>query len=189
MAVRIYSLAKELKLDSKDLVDMLPKAGISGKGSALASLTDEEEVKFRDFFARKSRPAERPSERPLDRLERPGDPAGERVLKDLTRPKPAPLAKSARPVSPAQKAPPAGDAPAPAPAAPAGTSPPVTPAREPSVPTDPAPRLDPVSPTIAAERSTSATVADKSSSSDDGGMDSKPMAGNTPLAPPSPGRP
>ncbi len=39
---RIYALAKELKLDSKELVDICTRAGIPGKGSALASLTDEE---------------------------------------------------------------------------------------------------------------------------------------------------
>ncbi|MBS0210261.1 MAG: translation initiation factor IF-2 [Planctomycetes bacterium] len=51
MAVRIYSLAKELKLDSKDLVDLCAKAGVAGKGSALASLTDDEEVRVRAFVA------------------------------------------------------------------------------------------------------------------------------------------
>ena len=50
MAVRIYSLAKELKLDSKELVDLCTQIGISGKGSALASLTDDEEVKVREYF-------------------------------------------------------------------------------------------------------------------------------------------
>ena len=39
---RIYALAKELNIDSKDLVDLVKKVGITGKGSALASLTDEE---------------------------------------------------------------------------------------------------------------------------------------------------
>ena len=42
MAVRIYSLAKDLKVDSKELVDICTKAGVPGKGSALASLTEEE---------------------------------------------------------------------------------------------------------------------------------------------------
>ena len=45
MAVRIYALAKELKLDSKELVDICTKAGVPGKGSALASLTEEEAEK------------------------------------------------------------------------------------------------------------------------------------------------
>ena len=51
LAVRIYSLAKELKLDSKVLVDLCTKAGVTGKGSALASLTDEEEAKVKAFLA------------------------------------------------------------------------------------------------------------------------------------------
>ena len=50
MAVRIYSLAKELKVDSKELVDICLKLGIRGKGSALASLADEEVDKIRDYF-------------------------------------------------------------------------------------------------------------------------------------------
>jgi translation initiation factor IF-2 len=51
LAVRIYSLAKELKVDSKELVDICTKVGIRGKGSALASLSDEEVVKLRDHFS------------------------------------------------------------------------------------------------------------------------------------------
>ena len=50
MAVRIYSLAKELKIDSKELVDDCTKAGITGKGSALASLTDNEVARLKEFL-------------------------------------------------------------------------------------------------------------------------------------------
>jgi translation initiation factor IF-2 len=50
LAVRIYALAKELKLDSKDLVDICAKAGVAGKGSALGSLTDEEAEKVKQFY-------------------------------------------------------------------------------------------------------------------------------------------
>ena len=50
MAQRIYSLAKELNIDSKELVELCPKAGIQGKGSALASLTDEEVTKLRAYL-------------------------------------------------------------------------------------------------------------------------------------------
>ena len=57
MAIRIYTLAKELKIDSKELVDLCTRAGIQDKGSALASMTDEEVVKLREFIAAKSRPA------------------------------------------------------------------------------------------------------------------------------------
>jgi len=48
--VRIYALAKDLKLDSKELVDLCTKAGIPGKGSALASLEDDEVVKLKVFM-------------------------------------------------------------------------------------------------------------------------------------------
>jgi translation initiation factor IF-2 len=48
--VRIYALAKDLKLDSKELVDLCTKAGIPGKGSALASLEDDEVVKLKTFM-------------------------------------------------------------------------------------------------------------------------------------------
>ena len=50
MPVRIYALAKELDLDSKDLVDICKKAGITGKGSALASLSDDEATKVKDYL-------------------------------------------------------------------------------------------------------------------------------------------
>jgi len=49
--IRIYALAKELKIDSKELVDICERAGITGKGSALASVTDEEMAKVRLYLA------------------------------------------------------------------------------------------------------------------------------------------
>ena len=51
MPARIYALAKELNIDSKDLVDLVKKVGITGKGSALASLSDEEAQRVRDHLA------------------------------------------------------------------------------------------------------------------------------------------
>ena len=51
MAIRIYTLAKELKIDNKKLVDICTKAGITGKGSALASLTDEEEARLKAYLS------------------------------------------------------------------------------------------------------------------------------------------
>ncbi|MEO1615895.1 MAG: translation initiation factor IF-2 [Planctomycetota bacterium] len=48
---RIYALAKELNLDSKDLVDLVKKVGITGKGSALASLTDDEVQRVKDHMS------------------------------------------------------------------------------------------------------------------------------------------
>jgi translation initiation factor IF-2 len=109
LAVRIYSLAKELKFDSKELVDICAKAGITGKGSALASLADDEVVRLKDYLASRSRPTERPVlERPL---ERPIDRPVERQIKQLPPPKPkiaprpAPLAPLSQAPSPAPVAP------------------------------------------------------------------------------------
>lgn len=53
MPVRIYALAKELKIDSKELVDVCTRAGVTGKGSALASLTDDEAKKVREYLSGK----------------------------------------------------------------------------------------------------------------------------------------
>ena len=61
MAVRIYTLSKELKIDSKELVELCTRAGIQDKGSALASMSDEEVAKLKEFIAGKSRPPERPA--------------------------------------------------------------------------------------------------------------------------------
>jgi translation initiation factor IF-2 len=62
VAVRIYTLSKELKIDSKELVELCTRAGIQDKGSALASMTDEEVARLKEFIAGKSRPAaERPA--------------------------------------------------------------------------------------------------------------------------------
>ena len=60
MAVRIYSLAKELKLDSKELVELCTRAGIQDKGSALASLDDAEVARIKEFVAGKTKAPERP---------------------------------------------------------------------------------------------------------------------------------
>jgi translation initiation factor IF-2 len=49
--VRIYAFAKELGFDNKQLLDICDSAGIEDKGSALASLTDEEVVAIKDYLA------------------------------------------------------------------------------------------------------------------------------------------
>ncbi len=51
MPVRIYALAKDLKVDSKDLVTICNKIGIIGKGSALASLEDDEVARVKKYLA------------------------------------------------------------------------------------------------------------------------------------------
>ncbi len=54
MAVRIYSLAKDVGLDSKELVDLCARLGIQNKGSALASLEDDEIAKIKKHLEEKS---------------------------------------------------------------------------------------------------------------------------------------
>ncbi len=51
MAVRIYAFAKELGIDNKDLLDICEKLGIKGKGSALASLDDDEIARIKKQIA------------------------------------------------------------------------------------------------------------------------------------------
>ena len=51
MPVRIYAFAKELGLDNKQLLDICEKASIKGKGSALASLDDDEVASIKQFMA------------------------------------------------------------------------------------------------------------------------------------------
>jgi len=63
VANRIYALAKQLKMDSKDLVLVCERAGIKGKSSALSQLTDEEEATLFKFLeAQKTRSSTRPAE-------------------------------------------------------------------------------------------------------------------------------
>jgi translation initiation factor IF-2 len=57
VAVRIYAFAKELGLDNKQLLDICEKVGIKGKGSALASLEDDEVAKINQFLSEASAPA------------------------------------------------------------------------------------------------------------------------------------
>jgi translation initiation factor IF-2 len=58
VSVRIYSFAKELGIDNKDLLMICEKAGIKGKGSALASLDEVEIAKIRQHMeGAKAKPA------------------------------------------------------------------------------------------------------------------------------------
>ena len=50
MPVRIYAFAKELGLDNKQLLDICEKANIKGKGSALASLNEDEITSIKAFM-------------------------------------------------------------------------------------------------------------------------------------------
>ena len=94
MAVRIYALAKDLKVDSKELVDICTKAGVPGKGSALASLTEEEVEKVQQFLkaggTAKSKPAKAAPVAP----QRPAEPARGGKMPVIVTPKPSAPARS-----------------------------------------------------------------------------------------------
>ncbi|MGD9645450.1 MAG: translation initiation factor IF-2 [Pirellulales bacterium] len=75
MALRIYALAKELKIDSKELVEICPRAGVTGKGSALASLTEDEVVKIKAFLSGGGPKPAAPSAGPVARPAVPATPA------------------------------------------------------------------------------------------------------------------
>ncbi|MFM9060014.1 MAG: translation initiation factor IF-2 [Planctomycetaceae bacterium] len=116
VAVRIFALAKELKIDSKELVELCARAGIQDKGSALASMSDDEVAKLKEFIAGKARPAERPAPAraaapvPV----RPAAPAAPTTLKKEDYIAPGGVAGKGRPQE-LQPPTPTGDAPAPRP--------------------------------------------------------------------------
>ena len=80
MAVRIYSLAKDLGLDSKELVDLCARIGIQGKGSALASLEDEEILRIKRHLEEKSAP---PAAPPTQAAKPAREPVTDTPIRDL----------------------------------------------------------------------------------------------------------
>ncbi len=95
MAVRIYALAKELKFDSKELVDICTKAGVPGKGSALASLTEEEVEKVKQFLKGGGTAKARPAKPGPVAPQRPSEPARVGKMPVIVTPKPsAPTTRS-----------------------------------------------------------------------------------------------
>jgi translation initiation factor IF-2 len=56
--IRIYAFAKELGFDNKQFMEICEKANVKGKGSALASLDDDEVQIIKDYLkSRESKPA------------------------------------------------------------------------------------------------------------------------------------
>ncbi len=115
MPTRIYALAKELKFDSKELVDICTKAGIPGKGSALASLDDDEVKKLKAYLAKpaagESPPPRKTAEvepeiQPMTRDDSLAPVVGKGKIKVVTG------KKSKLPVKAKQEEPPADDPPA-----------------------------------------------------------------------------
>jgi len=134
--IRIYALAKDLKIDSKELVEYCNKAGIPGKGSALASLEDDEVVKLKAWMEASATKRQASAPAPLvDTKAVLSTPvAATATLPPPPPPRPSPLrTRPAPPPPPAPPAPPPAPAAAPPPpAAPAAPPPPVVAAKAPA---------------------------------------------------------
>jgi translation initiation factor IF-2 len=95
LPVRIYELAKELNYDSKKLVDVCKEAGITGKGSALASLSEDEIQQIKDFLKTDSQ-----DEVPAESVETPTKPTQSRrnPIKVVSTPRPpsSPLSRRSK---------------------------------------------------------------------------------------------
>ena len=107
LAVRIYQLAKKLKIDNKTLVETCKKLGFAGKGSALASLSDDQVAAITDYMGGGKRaaapepetpPAPKREEKPLGRV---------RTLPPTSRttPEPPPEEAEPTPLAPAAELP------------------------------------------------------------------------------------
>ncbi len=81
--MRIYQLAKELQRDSKELVEICKKIGLAQKGSALASLTDDEVQQVKAYLERGKAPTPAPVA--------VASPTAEPVTKQPGAEKPAPI--------------------------------------------------------------------------------------------------
>lgn len=90
MPKRIYALAKELSIDSKDLVDLCTKLGILNKGSALASLEDDEVARIQKHLAggeSKTAVAEKPKAKTVEAAPVRSSPLGTAVVSRMGRPR------------------------------------------------------------------------------------------------------
>lgn len=115
MPIRIYELAKKLKVENKVLVDNCVKAGITGKGSALASLTDEEAAKLETYMSASAGP------KPVERgFARPSSIAAPK-LPDLPKAPPVVSRPPAVELPPKEESPPLRSEPAALPPAPVGS--------------------------------------------------------------------
>ncbi|HEV3022907.1 MAG TPA: translation initiation factor IF-2 [Pirellulales bacterium] len=113
MPVRIYTLAKDKNIDSKEMVEICAKAGVTGKGSALASLTDEEVAKVSAYLAggagkpaKSIRPAASPSKSGVATLAPPeAKPLRPQYIPPAGVPSKPPVLPSAKPERPAAEVP------------------------------------------------------------------------------------
>ncbi|OAI53034.1 translation initiation factor IF-2 [Planctomyces sp. SCGC AG-212-M04] len=168
MKIRIFALAKELNLDSKDLIQACNDAGLNVKSSPLASISPEEKDMVLGFMKNRQQGstavAARPAEQTLTREEgidrlgkvkqirtmaptvpapvrRTSRPADESVAQEEIVESPveeAPAPVAPAPVQPAAEVPAAPEPVAPAPAAPAPVQKTAPAAEAPAAPAEPA---------------------------------------------------
>ncbi len=101
LAIRIYQLAKQLKIDNKALVDVCNKLGFPGKGSALASLSDDQVVTIKEYVSGGRKPAPAAEPEVLAAPKREEKPMGRvRTLPPTPRPAPAPAPEPQIPPEP-----------------------------------------------------------------------------------------
>ena len=127
MSIRIYALAKELRVDHKRLVEACKEVGIAGKGSALASLSDDEVGLIKEHLRH---PGKAPKPVPVADT-------GPITRETHTMPQPmgrVPVIVSKPPAAPAK----------------ASSSAPPTPAAEISAPAEPSVPSDPAAPAVPA---------------------------------------
>lgn len=91
MPIRIYAFAKELGMENKQLLDICEQANILGKGSALASLDDDEIQKIKDFMQNqqtKAPPAKTATPSSAAAPMRPPTRVAPRKISEISAPKP-----------------------------------------------------------------------------------------------------
>lgn len=95
MKIRVFALAKELDLDSKELIDYCNRAGIEIKNSALASISPDERDKVVEYIQQNaSSPKTALAEKPLAPTREPAREVGGKVRAIRTTPKRAAAARA-----------------------------------------------------------------------------------------------
>ena len=95
--VRIYAFAKDLGMDNKQLLDICEQAGVTGKGSALASLSEDEITTINNFMTAPPEPEPEPEpevvpepvEEPEELVEAATEPTAPEVAEEIVDDQPA----------------------------------------------------------------------------------------------------
>lgn len=96
MAIRIFALAKELGIESKELIEYCNQAGVPAKNSALASISQEQRDVVLSYIEQKGKPKSAEPQGPLAPMRDPSlDPSGKvRKIEVLSRPQSSRISRS-----------------------------------------------------------------------------------------------